>query len=203
MAKKSIFLLMAIPVFGIMLLFFSTDHFQALTAEQARRINVLQNSPEVPDVLLEDSKGEKFTFSDYRGQYILVTYIYATCGDVCPLVEMNFNKIYTQLPPKILGKKIQLLSISFDPAQDTPEMLEHHREMYEADGVYWKMARVPNQKELDLLLEQSGVIVLPIENGFEHNAAFYLINPEGQLIRIFNFDSPNEVVKELREIISY
>ncbi|WP_423802197.1 SCO family protein [Neobacillus sp. SAB-20_R2A] len=203
MGKKSILMLVGITILGISFLFYTTDHFQAFTAEQARRIDVLNNRPQIPNVTLEDSTGKTFTFSALKGKYVLATFIYASCGEVCPLVEINFNKIYSSLPPDILGEKLQLLSISFDLARDTPMILEHHREMYEADGADWKMVRVPDQKELDFLLKKAGVIVIPIKNGFEHNAAFYLFNPEGRLIRIFNYDPAEKVVEELKQEISF
>ena len=203
MDRKSICTVIGMAILGTVILFFSTDHFQAFTAEQARRIDVLTNTPSVPTVTFEDSKSETFTFSDFHGKYILATYIYTSCGDVCPVVEMNFQSIYSQLPANILDEQLQLLSISFDTVRDTPPHLEHHRELFQADGIHWRMARVPDQQELDLLLDQSGVIVIPVGNEFEHNAAYYLINPEGQLIKIFDYNSPNQVVNELKQILSF
>lgn len=203
MDRKNICMVIGMAILGTVILFFSTDHFQAFTAEQARRIDVLTKTPSVPNVTFEDSKSETFTFADFRGKYILATYIYTSCGDVCPVVEMNFQRIYSQLPENILSEQLQLLSISFDTIRDTPHHLEHHQEMYQADGIDWKMVRVPDQLELERLLEQSGVIVIPVGNKFEHNAAFYLINPEGQLIKIFDYNSPKQVVNELKQILSF
>ncbi|MFD0824764.1 SCO family protein [Neobacillus sp. M.A.Huq-85] len=197
MDKKYFFMTIGLTILGTAILFFYSDHFRAFTAEQARKINVLQESPIVPNVTFEDSKGESFTLSEYQGKYVLATFFYPTCGDVCPVVEMNFNKIYSSLPKRILRDKLHFISISFDPKRDTPEMLEHHRELYEADGVNWRIATVPDQKELKLLLKMAGVIVIPIENGFEHNAAFYLIDPKGRLIQIYDYNSPDKVVEEL------
>lgn len=203
MDRKSIYMMIGIVILGTGLIFFSTDHFQAFTGEQARRIDVLKKTPSVPNVTFEDSNSQTFTFSDLHGKFILATYIYTSCGDVCPVVEMTFQRIYSQLPRNILGEQLQMLSISFDTVRDTAHHLEHHRKLFQADGINWRMVRVPDQQELDLLLEQSGVIVLPVENGFEHNAAFYLINPEGQLIKIFDYNSPNQVVNELKQIFSF
>ncbi|MGM0901810.1 MAG: SCO family protein [Bacillota bacterium] len=203
MDKKSICVIIGIIIFGSVFLFISTDWLQAFTAEQARRIHVFTNTPAVPNVTFEDSKSDTFPLSAYRWKYILATYIYTTCGDVCPLVEINFHSINSQIPENILGDQLQLFSISFDTERDTPHHLEHHRQMFQADGIDSRMVRVHNQQELDLLLEQSGVIVIPVENSFDHNAAFYLINPDGQLIRIFDHSSPEEVIDELKKILLF
>ncbi|WHY94364.1 SCO family protein [Neobacillus cucumis] len=93
MDKKYFFMTIGLTILGTAILFFYSDHFRAFTAEQARKINVLQESPIVPNVTFEDSKGESFTLSEYQGKYVLATFFYPTCGDVCPVVEMNFNKI--------------------------------------------------------------------------------------------------------------
>lgn len=203
MDRKSIYMIIGITIIGTVILIFSTDYFQAFTSEQARRIAVLKNTPFLPNVTFEDSNSDTFPLSEYRGKYILATYIYTSCGDVCPAVEMNFQKIYAQLPENIIGEQLKLLSISFDTERDTPHHLEHHQMMFQADGIDWKTVRVPKQQELDFLLEQSGVIVIPVEDGFVHNAAFYLINPEGQLINIFDYTSPDQVVNELKQILSF
>ena len=78
MDKKTILMLVGITILGISFLFYTTDHFQAFTAEQARRIDVLNNRPQIPNVTLEDSTGKTFTFSALKGKYVLATFIYAS-----------------------------------------------------------------------------------------------------------------------------
>ncbi|WP_258000471.1 SCO family protein [Bacillus sp. Marseille-P3661] len=202
MPKISLLLNMCITVIGTALLFFGTNHFQAFTAEQARRIDILNHTPQLENVTFEDSKGVFTTLGDYKGKYIIATFVYTSCGDICPIVESNLQEIYLSLPEHILGEIIQILSISFDPDRDTPHHLEHYRQLFKADGQSWKMVRIPDRQELRVLLEQTGVVVIPTETGYEHNAAFYLINPEGQLIRIFNYDAPEKITKEVKQMLS-
>ncbi|WP_138416231.1 SCO family protein [Aquibacillus sediminis] len=201
MVKQNVLLIIVIAITGSMILFISTDQFQAFTAEQARRASITNNTPLLTDVTFQDSEGDRIKLSDYQGKYVLATYMYTACGDVCPAIERNFLKIYKGLPEQMVDDELQLLSISFDPVRDTPEQLQHAEEVFQADGENWKMVRIPDQQQLNLLLEQSGVIVIPAEDGFEHNAAFYLIDPNGRLVRIFNYDLPNQVVEIVSDIV--
>jgi len=203
MAKRSYLMITIVIITGIAVLFYSTDQFQAFTAEQARRVKIVKKAPKLLDVAIQDSNAEFSSLSDYKGKYMIATFVYTSCGDVCPVVEMNLKEIYSSLPNHLLEDKIQLLSISFDPKRDTPGHLEHYRELFQADGDAWKMVRIPNQQELDALLEQTGVIVIPTEQGFEHNAAFYLIDPNGRLIQIFDYNAPGQVVEELKKLLSF
>ena len=55
-----------------------------------------------------------------------MTFIYTRCPfpDYCPLVSKNFAQIYaaTRSNPALYSK-LRLLSVSFDPAHDTPKVL--------------------------------------------------------------------------------
>jgi protein SCO1 len=188
---------------GISLLWWGTDGFQAFTSEAARRLEVLKEPKALPSVRLEDQKGQSFYLHDYRGKLVLATFIYTRCGDVCPIVEMNFRRVYETIRDEYLGKNIVFLSISFDPEHDTPHVLHEHAEHYQADGTRWRVARVPNPKELNILLKTMGVIVIPNgAGGYEHNAAFYLIDKQGRLVKIFDYNAPKVVGAEINRLIA-
>jgi protein SCO1/2 len=81
---------------------------------------------EVPDFKLVNQDGKSISLRQYRGQTLLLTLIYTRCPfpDFCPRVSHQFSVIEKQLRtnPERYGKT-HLLSISFDPAHDTPKVL--------------------------------------------------------------------------------
>ncbi len=177
-----------ISIFGFLLFYIGTDGFQAFTAETARTNKLVANQPQMPEVTLEDSKGREYDFSEFEGQYLMMTYIYTRCSTVCPQLEKNLAEVYEAIPSKYLGEDITFLSVSFDPERDTPEILDRYRTYFGSDGETWRMARIPDQQQLDYLLEEIGVIVIPDGEGdFAHNVAFYLVNPEGYLVDVMDF----------------
>ncbi|WP_188205943.1 SCO family protein [Alkalibacillus aidingensis] len=201
MSKKEGKLSFIIVVIGLTILFIATDSFQAFTAEQARRVQIEKTQPQLKDVTFEDSESETFRLGESEDVYTIVTFIYTRCGDICPAISMNFRDLYEDIPSEFLDEKLQLLTVSFDPEYDTPDQLTMYQQSIGADGETWRIVRIEDQQELQQFLNQAGVIVIPNEEGgFAHNAAFYLIDPNGRLINIFDYDQPESVVNHLEKI---
>lgn len=181
---------------GSALIYFGTDGLRAFTEESARTYQLNQNQPRFPDVTLEDSQGREYPFSEFAEKYVMLTFVYTECTDVCPQLEMNLADVYQNIPDAYLGEDIVFLTISFDPERDDPETLERYQAYFNSDGELWRMARINNQSELDTLLEDFGVIVIPDgEGGFAHNSAFYLVNKEGVLEEVMDYEQIDEATE--------
>ncbi|NSL50929.1 SCO family protein [Calidifontibacillus erzurumensis] len=189
-------------IVGLFILWEGTDGLRAFTAEKARQINIMEKKPLLPNVSLEDGNGKALQLYDYKGKIVLATFMYTSCGDVCPILEMKFKEVYDQLPKELIGKEVVFLSFSFDPFHDTPERLKVYENHFGADGITWKMVRFSNEKQQQQFLDLAGVIVIPKEDGgFEHNAAIYLINEQVRLIEIFDYQHSQNVVNKVRAMI--
>ncbi|MFG6117683.1 SCO family protein [Thalassobacillus sp. B23F22_16] len=193
MVNKKLLAYLLVAVFGLVLFYFGTDGFTAYTSEAARVNQLKEEKPEFPEVTLEDHAERVYPFSEFEGKYVFITFFYTMCGTVCPELEKNMKQVYEMLPEDGLEDDIQFLSISFDPERDTPEVLDTYREWLESDGEMWRMARIPDQQELDELLDRFGVTVIPDEYGnFAHNSAFYLVDPEGRLVEVMDYQETRE-----------
>ncbi|MBG9586403.1 SCO family protein [Cytobacillus firmus] len=189
-------------MFGVVLFYIGTDGFKAFTAETARVNQLMDERPQFPDVRLEDNNGKTYSFSEFEGKYVFITFLYTSCGTVCPELEVNMSEVYKRIPEEYIGHDIQFLSISFDPERDDPKTLDTYRKAFGSDGETWRMARIPEQQELDSLLDRFGVIVIPDEYGnFAHNSAFYLVNPKGQLIEVMDYTLIEEAADRVTEIL--
>jgi protein SCO1 len=189
-------------LFGIGLFFIGTDGFTAFTAEKARVQQLKDDKPKFPDVTLEDSMGRKYSISEFEDKYVFITFLYTSCTTVCPELEYNMKQVYDKLPGGVKGEEIVFLSISFDPERDTPEVLNKYKDHFKSDGETWRMARVPNQAELDSLLKAFGVIVIPDEYGnFAHNSAFYLVDKKGSLIDVMDYKKIDEAAQKVASIL--
>ncbi|MDF2037009.1 SCO family protein [Cytobacillus oceanisediminis] len=189
-------------MFGVVLFYIGTDGFQAFTAETARVNQLMDEKPQFPDVTLEDNNGRTYSFSEFEGKYVFITFLYTSCGTVCPELEVNMSEVYKRIPEEYIGHDIQFLSISFDPERDDPKTLDTYRKAFGSDGETWRMARIPEQQELDSLLDRFGVTVIPDEYGnFTHNSAFYLVNPKGQLVEVMDYTLIEEAADRVTEIL--
>jgi protein SCO1/2 len=67
---------------------------------------------------LHDAHGRPVTLAGERGRYVLVTFVYTRCPDVCPLITQNLNAALRQLGPQ--RERVRVLAVSVDPKGDTP-----------------------------------------------------------------------------------
>lgn len=180
--------IIVVILFGFGLFFVGTDGFHAFTAETARTKKLLTDKPLLPEVMIQDSKEREYTFDEFDGKYMMMTFIYTSCSTVCPQLEVNLAEVYESIPEKYIGEDIVFMSISFDPERDTPEVLDRYRTFFDSDGDTWRMARIPDETDLNAILDEFGVTVIPDGDGdFAHNVAFYFVDPNGQLIDVLDF----------------
>lgn len=200
--NSNILSLVIVITFGFILFLIGTDGFRAYTAETARTMKLVEEMPRFPEVTLEDSKERLYAFSEFEDKYVMITFIYTACTDVCPKLEMNLAQVYNRIPEKYIGEDIVFLSISFDPERDTPAILEKYRQYFNSDGNTWRMARIPDNQELQQLLTSFGVVVIPDNMGnFTHNSAFYLVNPQGKLVEVMDYQQIDLAVEKITSIL--
>jgi protein SCO1/2 len=77
---------------------------------------VLPPRPAAP-IVLEDAGGRTVTLAGQRGRFVLVTFLYTHCPDICPLIAANLNAALRALGPA--HTDVRVLAVSVDPAGDT------------------------------------------------------------------------------------
>ncbi len=194
--------IVVVSILGFILFFVQTDGFTAFTAETARVNKLVEEQPAFPNITLEDSKERVYSFSEFENKYVAITFVYTACTDVCPQLEMNFAQVYDGIPSKYIEEDIVFLTISFDPERDDPETLERYRMFFGSDGDTWRMARISDQEELNSLLDEFGVIVIPDGEGdFAHNSAFYLVDRDGKLVEVMDYTKIPEAIDTVVSIL--
>ena len=97
-----------------------------------------------------------------RGQITLLGFIYTTCVDPegCPLAYRVFDALHEAIAatPRLHGK-IQFVTLSFDPARDTPDVMRNYagsRSLDKKGGVRWHFLTTGSARELMPLVEGLG-----------------------------------------------
>jgi protein SCO1/2 len=159
---------------------------------------VAQHPPAIPDVLLQDRNGALFRMSELRTRTVVVDFIYTGCLTFCRVMGNTLQQVRRELPADGAGEDVMLLSISFDPANDTPARLRAYAKRYGANPGDWKIARVINADALPRLLDVFGITVIPDGlGGFEHNAALHVVQ-DGRLVSIVDYDDAMAAIDALR-----
>jgi cytochrome oxidase Cu insertion factor (SCO1/SenC/PrrC family) len=86
---------------------------------------------EVPDTELVNQNGQKVhLYSDLvKDRVVVLSFIFTTCPTICNTIGLNLGRLQKELGPA-LGRDVALISISIDPATDTPERLQAWRERF-------------------------------------------------------------------------
>jgi len=178
-------------------------------AEPPINENFVQIGQAVPDFSLTNQDGKKISLKDFRGKALAVTFIYARCPlpDYCIQMSKNFSDAAIQLSAdNALKDKIRLLSISFDPANDTPEKLRSYGIGYLGKGAQpdfsvWQLA-VGTDAEVRKIADFFGLRYEVDENDktqINHSLRTAVIAPDGTVTKIFagNEWTPAQLIKEL------
>lgn len=186
---RTLLLSLAVLTAGVGVLADVTDGFRAYTSETARRISVLEHPPLIPPLWLQTAAGTRTSFGELRGSWLLVDFIYTNCTTYCSVQGGEFARLQRKLAEPIAAGKVALLSISFDPARDDSRALASYQRIHGDEGAGWIAARPVDHLDLVTLMRVFSVVAVPDGlGGFVHNAAIAVVDPEGRLVAILDWD---------------
>lgn len=109
-------------------------------------------------ILLSDGRAARL-HDLLDGKLVVLSFIYSTCNDVngCPLAVHVLHALRAALEQRPeLARRVRLVSFSFDPAHDTPEVLAKYRDGMGQGSVEWSFVTAPSQQALRPILEGYG-----------------------------------------------
>jgi protein SCO1 len=163
----------------------------------------------VPDFHLLNQSDRTIHLGQFKGKLVLLTFIYTRCqlADFCPRMSRNFADIDKALAADpALYKQTLLLSVSFDPAYDTPKVLRSYGGAYTGNYtnekfLHWDFA-APTEKDLPAVTQFFNVGVTPGDNkSLTHSLSTVLIGKDGKIIAWYpdNDWKPEDVVATIRK----
>ncbi|HLF91048.1 MAG TPA: SCO family protein [Anaerolineales bacterium] len=125
--------------------FFALFILSALLFATLQPIKVLPRVRLAPGFALIDQNGEILTNEDLRGQIILYNFTYTRCPAPCANMNTTMQAIQDKVEMMGLdGISFTLVTISFDPKYDTPEVLQAYATSQGADPARWHFATLNN-----------------------------------------------------------
>jgi cytochrome oxidase Cu insertion factor (SCO1/SenC/PrrC family) len=112
--------------------------------------------PRLPDVPLRTHRGDPVHFHRdlVRGKVVALNFIFTTCQGVCPPLGVNFSALSRKLGDR-LGREVELISISVDPVNDTPQRLAAWARRFDPDP-RWTLV-TGEKRDVDQLLKALNV----------------------------------------------
>jgi len=143
-----------------------------------------------PDFTLTTQNGQSFKLSDQHGKVLLVSFVFTTCNGSCPATTHRMGQVQHEAKGRGLLKndRVRLLSITLDPARDTPEVLRNYMRLYDADPASWTFLTGPVELVTKTIADW-GMWVKPAANGqLDHPSRVFLVDARGRIREIYNLD---------------
>jgi protein SCO1/2 len=173
-------------------------------------------SPPAPDIrqpgdLLSDAKlvdqtGAPASLGAYRGHRVALTFIYTRCPlpDFCPMMDRNFAAVQKTVASTPALADVRLITMTIDPAFDTPAVLKPYSVTRGADPEIWSFL-TGDPAEVNRFGSQLGIYVEHNPQSavdITHNLRTAVIDPDGRLVKVHNGNSwtPSELVADLSAI---
>jgi protein SCO1/2 len=149
-----------------------------------------------------DSDGNTVQLGAFRGQPVVLSMIYTSCQDVCPLiVEHLANAV--DVADKALGPgRFSVLTVGFDTHADTPARLAAYRAAHRIDRPGWLLLSGEHEA-VDRLAADTGFLYSPRAGGFDHLAQVTIIDQDGRVYRQIygdDFAAP-ALVEALKQLV--
>ena len=168
-------------------------------------VELLKPGEAAPDAHFVDQDGRKRDFSSFKGSTVLLTFIYTRCPmpAFCPLMDRQFATIQKKLKEDAaLNGRVHLVSVSFDPATDTPPVLKAHAAKLGADPATWTFL-TGERDAVDRFAARFGVSVaraLNDQGDITHNLRTAIVDADGRLVKVYtgNEWTPDQIVADLK-----
>ncbi len=131
--------------------------------------------------------GQAVSLSDFQGQAYALTFFFSRCPipEFCPRLSRNFAEVQNKLKAmENAPTNWHLLSVTFDPAHDTPEVLKAYGSTYGYDPAHWSFLTGPKDKIAELA-RLCDVKYNPDSGLFNHNFRTLIIDASNHLQMVF------------------
>jgi len=123
------------------------------TAQRLKLLNRISASPGakpiaigdvVPDFTLIDTQRHPVSLSQFNGRVVALNFIYTSCAlpNFCYRISNNFSVLQKRFKDR-LGHDLELMTVTFDPERDRPEVLAHYAQTWKADPAVWHFLTGP------------------------------------------------------------
>jgi protein SCO1 len=133
-----------------------------------------------PDFALTSQDRAAVTLGDFRGKVVAVTFIYASCPDVCPMLSDKLARVQDALGADF-GTKVAFLSITVDPEHDTPEVLKEYAELLDADLAGWSFLTGTTAAVREVAHRYGVAVAKGADGGVDHTLLTTLVDRHGAM----------------------
>jgi protein SCO1/2 len=154
---------------------------------------------EVPEFSLIDQKARTVHLSDFAGKVIALNFIYTRCAlpDYCFRLSNNFGALQKRYRDR-MGRDLILLTITFDPVHDQPDVLNEYARIWKADPQNWRFL-TGSAGDVQRVCDLFAINFVPDEGLFTHSLHTAVIGRDRKLIA--NLEGSEFTVQQLGDLV--
>ncbi|TYL25098.1 SCO family protein, partial [Streptococcus pyogenes] len=141
------------------------------------------DAPAAPGFELADAEGNPVRLSDFSNKVVVLNFVFASCTDVCPLHSDLIARVQAMVGETPMKDLVQFLTVTTDPAADTPEVMKAYGEAHGLDPSNWTFLTTREGQAEDAtrkLSEEYNVRFDPLEGGQQmHGVVTHVIDRGG------------------------
>lgn len=160
-----------------------------MNMSQGGMMKELGDGDMLPNCALTAEDGREIHYSDFRGKALAFTFFYTRCPlpNYCPLMNRNFEAARALILARHdAPTNWEFLSISFDPDNDTSQVLANYGNFYrQGDSSHWLFASAPTNS-LAVLALALDLMVIHQGSAISHNLRTVVLDPQGRIYHQFD-----------------
>jgi len=183
-----------------------TGHAAVESAAPPPPPDIREPGEQLSDAKLVDQNGVATSLASYRGHRVALTFIYTRCPlpEFCPLMDRHFAAVQKTVSSTPAMADVRLVTVTIDPAFDTPAVLKAYAARRGADPKIWSFL-TGEPADVNQFGSQLGVYVEHNPQSaidITHNLRTAIIDPDGRLVKVHNGNSwtPTELVADLTAV---
>jgi protein SCO1/2 len=161
----------------------------------AIRAGELPRYGQLPNFELTNQDNLAFSNLELKDRINVINFMFTTCQGICPSLSKEMEKLHSSFSRY---NAVTLLSISVDPANDTPEQLKSWTQEKNIDTERWNFLTGP-RPQVKTLLEEGLKIGLP-DQLQAHSDRFVLVDRHNEIRGYYSLSAP-ETLEHLKDDI--
>jgi protein SCO1 len=136
----------------------------------------------VPNFTLIDQDRHPVTLSQFSGKVVAINFIYTSCvlPNFCFRSSNNFGVLQRRFKES-MGKELVLLTITFDPRRDQPDVLARYARTWKADPATWHFL-TGSDPDIQHVTNLFGLDYFPNEGLMNHSLHTAIIDRRRKLV---------------------
>lgn len=144
---------------------------------------------------LIDQNGQRKDLNDFKKTISVVNFMFTTCSNICPMMTKNMSYVQSAV---MIFDDVKLFSVSVNPEQDTPQVLQQYAKQAKAKPQKWFFL-TGDREEIQRFAVESFKLG-SIEEPVFHSDRFVLVDRKAQIRGYFEGTTKEGVQKLIQAI---